>query len=301
MKPLEIPKEYKYIAAFLTMRCNLSCSFCLNTFDKEFTRKRKEISGEEWVNGLNRIEPRSDLPITLSGGEPFLHRDFIYIINHLRNDVNIDLLTNLNWGEDGLERFISEVDPNRINRISPYPSIRVSYHPEQMGSGEELVRNVKKLKNVGFKIGIYAVQYPSSKQLEAITQMQFRCANEGILFRVKDFTGKYEGSDDKNNRFSILYGDYSKYPNSSFNEKAKNCLCRTSELLIGPEANVFKCHSDVYIGKKAIGNILNEDFRIEYIFRQCNEYGHCHPCDVKAKTNSKQELGHTSVEIKNVK
>ena len=31
-KKLKIPKEYKYIGAFLTMRCNLHCSYCNNDF-----------------------------------------------------------------------------------------------------------------------------------------------------------------------------------------------------------------------------------------------------------------------------
>ena len=36
-------------------------------------------------------------------------------------------------------------------------------------------------------------------------------------------------------------------------------------------------------------------------FRKCEKYGQCHPCDVKLKTNYKQELGHTSVEIKDIR
>jgi len=43
-----------------------------------------------------------------------------------------------------------------------------------------------------------------------------------------------------------------------------------------------------------------EEFQIENKFRECSKYGQCHPCDVKVKTNFKQELGHTSVEIKNI-
>lgn len=76
---IKIPEEYKYIATLITMRCNLNCSFCLNSLDKnkEFNRNKfKEISGEEWVNALNKIDSRPDVPITFSGGEPFLHKDF---------------------------------------------------------------------------------------------------------------------------------------------------------------------------------------------------------------------------------
>jgi len=293
MKELKMPDEYTYIAAFLTMRCNLNCSFCLNAFEKRFSRKQfQELDGKDWVNALNRIISKPQIPVTLSGGEPFLHKDFIYIINNIKPDLNIDILTNLQWGERGIERFISEVDPNRIKRDSPYASIRVSYHPEQMGNGEELVKNVKKLKDRGFSIGIWAVLYPSQEHLSAINQMQFRCIDNDIDFRLKEFTGKYK---------SELYGDYSRYPRACFSEVKKSCLCRISELIIGPNGDVYRCHRDLYARENPTGNILNEDFKIRSEFRQCDNYGECHPCDVKVKTNYKQQRGYTSVEIKDLK
>lgn len=303
-KEIELPEGYKYIGVFITMRCNLNCSFCLNSLEKnkEFNRlKFREISGEKWINALNRIKSRSETPITLSGGEPFLHPDFIYIINNLKPELSIDILTNLHWGEQGIKKFIQEIDSKKINRNSPYPSIRVSYHPEQMEDGETLLKNAKLLKDAGFNIGIYSVQFPSPKQLQAITQMQFKCASEGILFRIKDFTGKYEGIDDKGNPFSILYGDYSKYPECISLDELKSCLCKNSDLLIGPNGNVYKCHRDLYLEEFPIGNLLDDNFQIENKFRECFKYGECHPCDVKVKTNYKQELGHTSAEIKDVR
>jgi len=288
-----IPDSYNYIAAFLTMRCNLSCSFCLNAFDKNFDRQGfGECSGSEWVKGLNRFESRPEIPITLCGGEPFLHRDFTYIIQNLTPERPIDILTNLQWGEKEIKRFIEQVDTKRLRRNSPYASIRVSYHPEQMGNGEKLVRHAKQLQDAGFSIGIWSVLYPSQQQLSAINQMQFRCRDAEIDFRLKEFTGEFKGE---------LYGDYSKYPKSIFSEKIKKCECKTSELLIAPDTRVYRCHRDLFAEQCAIGSLLENNFQIEDKFRKCQMYGQCHPCDVKVKTNYSQQLGHTSVEIKDIK
>jgi hypothetical protein len=301
---LIIPERYRYIGVFTTFRCNLHCSFCLNEFDKKFRRLSEyEKGAEEWVAGLNRIESRSDVPITFSGGEVFIRDDFIWLINNLRPDLAIDLLTNLypssSTHRKRLERFLEEVKPERLKRNSPYPSIRVSYHPEQMES-DLLLGMVKEFQDRGFSIGIYSVQYPSPAQLEKITQMQFKCAKEGILFRVKDFTGKYEGTDDLGRPFSITHGDYSKYPSSTFQEVKSECSCRTSELLVGPDCKIYRCHRDLFAMDSPIGDIRDSSFQIEDIFRQCRNYGQCHPCDVKVKTDSRQQLGHTSVEIKDI-
>lgn len=296
MNLITIPKEFKYIAVFPTMRCNLNCSFCLNALDKskKFQRtKFREIPGEQWIAALNRLVSRPEVPVTFSGGEPFLHKDFINIINNIKPELNIDILTNLQWGEEGIRKFIQEVSPERIKRQALYPSIRVSYHPEQMDAAK-LVENVKKLQDAGFSIGIYSVQYPSPQQLQAITQMQFRCLDAGVLFRLKDFTGEFKGE---------LYGDYSKYTgalNSAPLSETKECLCRNSDLIIGPDGNVYKCHRDLYGEEFPIGNLTNPEFNMLYEFRRCSKFGECHPCDVKFKTNYKQQLGHTSVEIKEI-
>jgi MoaA/NifB/PqqE/SkfB family radical SAM enzyme len=300
MEKLRLPEDYKYISAFLTFRCNLNCSFCLNAFDKTFDRKRDEISGEKWILGLNRIVSRPDVPVTFSGGEPTLHRDFFYILNNLKPELSVDLLTNLQWSENTLGIFLKTIDPKRLSRGSKYPSIRVSYHPEQMKDGEKLVKNAKRLQDAGFSIGIYGVQYPSSEQLESLTRMQFRCRDLGLDFRIKDFTGIYSGKDNQGKEFSITYGNYSKYPGSAFQTNTRDCLCKTSELLIGPNGNVYKCHRDVFAEEFSIGNLCDEDFKIESNFRKCSKYGQCHPCDVKVKTDFQQKLGHTSVEIKNI-
>jgi hypothetical protein len=288
---IKIPPNYKYIAAFLSMKCNLDCSFCLNRLGTDINRGRfKEISGEEWVNALNKIESRPDVPITFSGGEPTIHPDFIYIINNLKPSLNVDILTNFSYRK-AVDKFIANVNPKRVKRDSPYPSIRVSYHPEQMNP-EELIGNVRRAQDAGFSIGIFSVLYPSSSQLESIVQMQFRCKKDGIDFRVKDFTGEYKGE---------LYGNYSKYPGAVLSKDRKSCICKPSELLLGPNGNAYRCHRDLYKEESPFGNITNPSFQIKDEFRNCTNYGECHPCDVKVKTNHKQELGYTSVDIRDVK
>jgi sulfatase maturation enzyme AslB (radical SAM superfamily) len=128
--------------------------------------------------------------------------------------------------------------------------------------------------------------------------MQFRCLNEGIDFRIKDFVGLYNGEDRFGNSFSILYGNYLRYPDAIFQEKTQEVLCKTPELLIAPNGDVHKCHRDLYAQDFSTGNITSPDFKAEYKFRKCNKYGNCHPCDVKDKTSHKQEIGYTTVTIK---
>jgi len=283
LKPIIIPESHNYIATFLTLACNLKCSYCINTFGETGYVKAR-LSGEDWVRGINRIVSRNDLPITLQGGEPSLHKDFIYIINNIKPELNIDVLTNLQFDVD---EFIKKVDPNRIKRDSPYASIRVSYHPEVMEL-DPLVEKVLKMLDAGFSIGIWSVLHPSQEAV--VREAQAQCKALGIDFRFKEFLGEYDGR---------MYGTY-RYEGACDGKFSRRVMCKTTELITGSDGSVYRCHSDLYEGRPAIGNIIDPDFQIEEVFRPCEVFGHCNPCDIKVKTNRFQEFGHTSVEIKEI-
>lgn len=302
MEKIIIPESYKFISAFLTFRCNLNCSFCVNYAPaKNLMRDDfNEISGQEWVESLNRIEGPKEVAVSFTGGEPSLHKDFNYILNNLNPEIGIDLFTNLWWNEKKLERFIREVPPDKIDNHAPFPSIRVSYHPEQMGEGEKMLKNAKRLKETGYDIGVECVMYPSASQLEALERMAIKCRAADISFRPKSFIGVYEGKDDFGNIFSIRYGNYSKYPDSVFQEKTLEKMCKTSNLLINPDGKVYRCERDSHLMENPIGNILDKNFNLKDEFRYCNKYGQCHLCDVKVTTDNQQKLGFTLVEIKDL-
>lgn len=281
LKPIVIPDNYNYLAVFLSLACNLTCSYCINAFGR-FDPGRKHLSGEEWVRGLNRLVSRDDLPVTLQGGEPSLHKDFIYILNNIKPELKIDVLTNLQFDAD---EFMAKVSPERIKRDAPYASIRVSYHPQVMDI-KPLAEKVLKLQDAGYSIGIWGVMHPV--QEKEILEAQSYCKELGIDFRLKEFLGEHEG---------VMYGSY-RYDGACDKNFKKTVLCKTTELIVGPDGGIFRCHSDLYENRAPIGNIIDPDYELEDVFRECNVFGHCNPCDIKVKTNRFQKFGHTSVEIK---
>jgi len=112
MKEIIIPETYNYIGVFLTFACN----YCINYFE-EVKFDKRNISGEEWVKGLNRIVSRDDLPLSLQGGEPTVNKDFYYIINNIKPKLSIDILTNIQFNVD---EFICRVGPERAKWKAPY-------------------------------------------------------------------------------------------------------------------------------------------------------------------------------------
>jgi len=281
---VNIPKNYNYIACFLTLGCNYKCSYCINRFESQ-KLKKEIIPGKDWIKAINRIKSRSDLPITLQGGEPSIHPNFIDIINNINPKLKIDILTNLQFN---VEEFIKKVKPKRLWRKAPYAPIRVSYHPGVMDL-DQTFEKVLILQNAGFYIGVWSVLHPSNKKVILLAKKKAEKLN--IDFRFKEFLGKYKNK---------LYGTY-RYKNACSKKIKKDVLCKTTELIVGPKADIFRCHSDLYESRTPIANMLDPKFQIKNNFRLCSWYGHCNPCDIKIKTNRFQKFGHTSVEIKNLK
>lgn len=283
--------DHNYVAFFLTLACNLDCPYCINRHGITATTisSRRHMSADEWIAAADRLALRDDLPLTLQGGEPTLHQGFFRIVNEVKSEIRMDLMTNLMFDVDA---FIANVPVWRFTREAPYAAIRVSYHPGQ-NDIDDLVAKTIRLQDAGFRVGLYGIEHPDPKIRGHILEVQKKCLKLGLDFRLKEFLGEFSGR---------MYGTF-KYPDCVNGGGLKQCCCRTTELIADPAGYVYKCHADLYAGRNPIAHILDTDFNEESIdeFRECVFYGTCNPCDVKVKTNRFQVFGHTSVEIQDIR
>jgi len=259
---LKLPESLNYIGLFLTLECNLNCSYCINDPQQAGRRASifpilsagiKSMSPELWAKGLARIPYSPELPITLQGGEPMLYwkgQGLGLLLEQVPH--YFDLLTNFAMQP---EHFVQNLrgQQKKLQRDAPYPSIRVSYHAEEMnrtwkGHGfEELVRRCTALADHGFRVspqksesdvGIYMVAHPENK----VTAGMEATYRDRVPFETKEFLG-VNGQE--------LYGHYL-YPFSTdlisrgFAKQTLECECRTTELLLDPLGFVWGCHFYLY-------------------------------------------------------
>lgn len=283
MNPINLSKNFNYVAAFLTFACQLRCPYCINHHGGDLVKGRR-MTGDDWISGINRLTLPPDLPVTLQGGEPTVHKDFYEIVDGIRPDIHIDLLTNLEF--DVIE-FSNRVAPTRMKREAPYASIRVSYHRGQSKFTEQLGKVVFLAKK-GYSIGVWAIDHPDYH--EELLEAQRLSWAQGVDFRLKEFLGPHKGE---------VHGTY-RYSDAVNSHSLRYCECKTSELLIAPDGNIFRCHSDLYANRIPVGHIHNRENPLIGRDLPCAVYGKCNSCDIKNKTNRFQEGGHSSVIIRNI-
>lgn len=278
-RTVHIPSSFNYIGAFLTFRCPFRCSYCINRHDGHAPSHR-ETDGHSWIDFFERLD--SELPVTLQGGEPGMHADFISIVEKVSRCRHVDILTNLCFN---LNRFVDMVNPAQLNRDAPYAPIRVSYHPEQF-SLMMILDRVTFLINAGFRVGLYGVMHPHN--VTAMEHARMICADMGVDFRTKPFLGWHDGK---------LMGEFA-YPDACTGKSTSACECSASELLIAPDGGIYPCHHHLYHGVNSSGSIHDSAINLDDKFHACHYYGQCNPCDVKVKNNRFQQFGHVSMRIR---
>lgn len=267
-----------YIAAFLTMACPRGCPYCLNELGGEVARY-KISSAEKWVPALNRLD--CDVPITLHGGEPLYHPDFYEIVNHIRPESSMDMLTTFPYGVD---EFCSKIRPERFHNPFRYPSIRVTHHFDSMNL-EETIDNVLRLRANGYSVGLYFVRHPGMK--ERIDDASRHCGSKGLTPVLKPYLGMHD------NR---VYGYY-KYDQACFSSALHRVSCRSSNLLVAPDGGVYGCHKGLFgkIPLLSTGNLFGE-YEFDKVV-DCPHYGDCNACDVQYKYDKEGNWGFSAVTI----
>lgn len=267
-----------YIACFLTFECPYRCWFCINRNSRLAQRPLR--SGAEWIDFINRHE--STTPYTLQGGEPTCHPDFYDIVN--RTMQPIDLLTNLTFD---VEEFIARADPKRFYRHAPFAPIRISYYDNEV-SFEEFLGKCLRLREGGFDFFVFSLDFPDSPP-ERASDLKSKFAQHQIEHRMKPFLGIYKG---KLHPEGVFLSD-----DAITRKSRRRCQCRTSEILIAPDGQMFRCHADLYENVNPIADISAPEEALQFKHRACDRYGYCNPCDLKVKNNRLEQFGHCAVDI----
>lgn len=134
----------------LTPYCNLNCNMCyIRMGKKEINEKGGILGKEKWMEYAEELKSLGCLFILLTGGEPILHPDFIYIYKELKKKgFIITINTNGTVINSEIINTFKEYPPRRVN-VTLYGSSNETYKKLCHSSKgyDKTIKAIKSLKD----------------------------------------------------------------------------------------------------------------------------------------------------------
>ncbi|OGX00381.1 MAG: hypothetical protein A3I73_03410 [Omnitrophica bacterium RIFCSPLOWO2_02_FULL_45_16] len=296
---IEAPFDY-YFGVFLNLNCSLPCEYCVQkiTLPHAPTASYGIVPGKKWVEALNSVAGRQKKrflraskkkKISVTGGEPSLHPDFVYVLNNLDNNWKITVTSN--FTSPFFDKDIKFL--RQIKRSQGRLKFNASFHFMYAGI-EKFIENVKKMKRAGFFVhSLFLVAHPA--HMKEIEEYKNRLSKIHPIVKLQRFFGRHEGIlYPSENAYDIIceqedgIRNYEAY-REGFNQSVKKDIyCRMKKVLFAPNGDIYNCHYKLYTGHEdKFGNIFDpsaKDLRIvmPQDFFLCHDYGFCNPCDSEA-------------------
>lgn len=150
----------------LTPRCNFNCPMCyVHLSQDEQEQAGKELTAEQWIELARQARNRGMIFALLTGGEPFLRRDFFEIYNAMKAmGLMISINSNGSMLSGEIRRQLLENPPQRIN-ISLYGGCRETYRTMcGRDAFEQVVENIRALKAAGVDVQLNLSITPYNRQ-----------------------------------------------------------------------------------------------------------------------------------------
>lgn len=149
-------KKYDIIASWqLNWFCNFNCSYCY-LLPKE---SRKDASLKD-VHNIKKVIEFFDkvdktFLIRMTGGEPFLYKDFVGLCQELTKRHYISIVTNLSSNQ--VYDFAEKINPDKVDFI--HASLHIQER-ERLGLKQDFIKKYKHLQQAGFNIYSASVMHP---------------------------------------------------------------------------------------------------------------------------------------------
>ena len=293
-------KGIPYFAYFEpTFNCNLKCLHCFTNYQ----HPGKELSFEEITGLLRQLAKAGTLFITFSGGEPFMRKDFIGILEVARKlDFAITIITNATLVTDELAEKISHLYP-RLIKITLYGGTEKMFRKTtgKPGLFHRAINGIRLLAKHKLPVLVSSpiFNFYTVKDVLAIKKI---CSELGVAF--KTFTNfqirhngdpaplKYNLSESQFKTFARRFPGLSLYVNNGGKVRNNEKVCEGTFLIhINPYGQVGFCDwmvSKSSIREKSPLEIWENDVFLKKVRKitwknmsnclMCKSSNYCQPC-----------------------
>lgn len=238
--------------------CNYRCSYCTQRFLDD--RKRWLRDGPAFLKSFARLEGLWE--VKLSGGEPFLHPNFLEIVRGLRELGHaVSVVTNFSATRERLLEFLDAVGA-RLRVFS------ASLHLEYVGETDGLDAFLRKAtwlqeqlpSGASFNVTTVATR-------ENIPRLEFlaeRFAQSGLRFKVQPEKHDREVIQYTEEEESVIlkFGGHNGLGEVAPSFKGRPCWAGARSFTLDDKGNAWRCYPARRFRAQYLGNFLDETFKL---------------------------------------
>lgn len=233
-----------WLRIYPTLRCNLECPYCVTYHNpKEFRGLSYPLlSGKEWIDIINSL----GRPTIFTGGEPFIHPDFMEILSGIRGDIPVKVYTNFTFSPDLL-----------LERVKRPVVFYGSYHPVS-GPPDKIVKTINAIRESSlFEITIHAISWQRQEKFLKKSLKQFEKSGWDLIT-----------DEDQYQLFQCASQKF-----------RKRVICKNRIVLIAPNGQRFPCGAKLFKMTSGREILTGENLQEDLVVTECEDYGYCAPCD----------------------
>lgn len=237
------------VRAYPTLRCNLNCEYCVNTYvdGGRHLNKYSILQPSQWIDIFNKL----NRDIVITGGEPFLYPGLAALVQGVNPRLKIRIYSNLMVPLKGDLAWL------RRRGLSIYGSFHSSG-----GNDDIFTDNIRLLKKQGVTFSIHAINVQGKEKLKAVCAEKLGTDVPRIVI-----------DEDQRDMFAC-----------SSKQFRKRALCERAHILIAPDGNRYQCVSRMVRRVAPFENLLSEPMTTIRRAVKCPDYGYCAPCDGLGET-----------------
>ncbi len=269
-------KKRKMISWYITENCNYKCDYC--GVWKNNQQNLMPIDVDKLSKGLNSLN--GNWIIYISGGEPFLEKNFIQICKEITKKHLLAFSTNLT--SINVYDFADQIDPAKCLFINA--SVHIIEREKTKNGTNSYIEKMLYLQNKGFNVIAAYVAYPPliDRIVDDFEYLRYK-GLEKVKLKIfmGDYQGKFYPKSLNEYQKAILNSLDADYPeleiiNYNFNYNGKLCNAGVNSFAMDRYGRLSRCSSI----SKNYGNIFEQKIVIDCNPRPCpqNKYLCIHEC-----------------------
>ena len=179
-----LPEDGKKALWEITHNCNYGCSYCMFACDTK--RRDGELTTEECLHVIDELVNNGFKHLKITGGEPFLRKDLVDILEYASRKMIVDVSTNASLLTD---EIVDKLNKIKLKMIHVSLDGNKEEHESVRGAltYERTIRGLKALKKSKNKIRIGSVIHANNENdLENLVKDSINFKADEIIFSIME-------------------------------------------------------------------------------------------------------------------